>query len=184
MTTLGDVRAMGLVSPAGCTGKGPAWLLTHHGEGADTGLHGALMLLLQPRTLEQPRGGLQQLNHNCLVCLQGTGPRGSSASPAGTGPGPSLPQSVCGPTEGHQFLWHRTTSPGCTGPPCESSPQHKPGLTAILTTFPSFEMNVRKGAVFTWFKTQGLAPWLTAPGALTEAQVQSLAPTSDCSQLL
>lgn len=44
--------------------------LTHHGEGPDTGLHGALVLLLQPRTLEQPCGGLQQLHHDCLVCLQ------------------------------------------------------------------------------------------------------------------
>lgn len=26
--------------------------LTHHGEGPDAGLHGALVLLLQPRTLE------------------------------------------------------------------------------------------------------------------------------------
>lgn len=44
--------------------------LTHHGEGPDAGLHGALVLLLQPRTLEQPCGGLQQLHHDCLVGLQ------------------------------------------------------------------------------------------------------------------
>lgn len=44
--------------------------LTHHGEGPDAGLHGALVLLLQPRTIEQPRGGLQQLHHDGLVCLQ------------------------------------------------------------------------------------------------------------------
>lgn len=74
------VVAMWLVSPAGYTGKGPVWILTHHGEGADTGLHRTLVLLLQPRTLEQPCGGLQQLYHNCLVCLQETEPRGSSAT--------------------------------------------------------------------------------------------------------
>lgn len=50
-------------------GGGPG-TLTHHGEGPDAGLHGALVLLLQPRTLEQPCGGLQQLHHDCLVCLQ------------------------------------------------------------------------------------------------------------------
>lgn len=57
------------------------------------------MLLLQPRTLEQPRGGLQQLDHNCLMRLQETqNPRGGSATPAGdTGPGPSLPQYTFGP---------------------------------------------------------------------------------------
>lgn len=67
-------------------------VLTHHGEGADTGLHGAFVLLLQPRTLEQPRGGLQQLHHNCLVCLQENRTGGSSATQGGgTGPGPSLP---------------------------------------------------------------------------------------------
>ena len=44
--------------------------LTHHGEGPDAGLHGALVLLLQPRTLEQPHGGLQQLYHDRLVRLQ------------------------------------------------------------------------------------------------------------------
>ena len=44
--------------------------LTHHGEGPDAGLHGALVLLLQPRTLEQPHGGLQQLHHDRLVRLQ------------------------------------------------------------------------------------------------------------------
>ena len=44
--------------------------LTHHGEGPDAGLHRALVLLLQPRTLEQPRSGLQQLHHDRLVCLR------------------------------------------------------------------------------------------------------------------
>lgn len=44
--------------------------LTHHGEGPDAGLRRALVLLLQPRTLEQPRSGLQQLHHDRLVCLQ------------------------------------------------------------------------------------------------------------------
>lgn len=44
--------------------------LTHHGEGPDAGLHGTLVLLLQPRTLKQPCGGLQQLHHDRLVCLQ------------------------------------------------------------------------------------------------------------------
>lgn len=44
--------------------------LTHHGEGPDAGLHGALVLLLQPRTLKQPCGRLQQLHHDRLMCLQ------------------------------------------------------------------------------------------------------------------
>lgn len=89
---------MGLASPAGRTGKGPAWVLTHHGEGADTGLHGAFVLLLQPWTLQQPRGGLQQLHHNCLVCLQEKRTGGSSATPPRWGTG-TLTTTVC--------LWSR-----------------------------------------------------------------------------
>jgi hypothetical protein len=57
------------------------------------------MLLLQPRTLEQPRGGLQQLDHNCLVRLQETqNPRGGSATPARAwAQGPHYPQHTFGP---------------------------------------------------------------------------------------
>lgn len=64
--------------------------LTHHGEGPDAGLHGALVQLLQPRTLEQACGGLQQLHHDRLVCLQeATHVRLQPGPPSTTGrPGP------------------------------------------------------------------------------------------------
>lgn len=69
--------------------------LTHHGEGPDAGLHGALVLLLQPRTLEQPCAGLQQLHHNGLVCLQEAtrlllqpGPPSTLGSPGSRDQGP------------------------------------------------------------------------------------------------
>lgn len=49
------------------------WLLTDHGQRADAGLHRALVLLLQPRALQQPHGGLEKLHHDGLVGLQETG---------------------------------------------------------------------------------------------------------------
>lgn len=72
MGELGDKRLLRGRRPC-CTGRGlerasPA--LTHHGEGPDAGLHRALVLLLQPRALQQPRGRLQQLHHDRLVCLR------------------------------------------------------------------------------------------------------------------
>lgn len=49
------------------------WLLTNHGQRADAGLHRALVLLLQPRTLQQPHGGLEKLHHDGLVGLEEAG---------------------------------------------------------------------------------------------------------------
>lgn len=76
----------------------PQGTLTHHGEGPDAGLHGALVLLLQPRTLEQPCGGLQQLHHNGLVCLQeATQPLLQPAHP--------LPWAALGPVTRAHWEW-------------------------------------------------------------------------------
>lgn len=45
-------------------------VLTDHGQRADAGFHRAAVLLLQPRTLQQPRGGLEKLHHDGLVGLK------------------------------------------------------------------------------------------------------------------
>lgn len=89
--------------------------LTHHGEGPDAGLHGALVLLLQPRTLEQPHGGLQQLHHDRLVRLQEATclllQPGHPPPWAALHPGARLTESGCGQRDRTAHSYH--------GPVCQ-----------------------------------------------------------------
>lgn len=43
--------------------------VTCQGQRLDAGLHLSSVLLLQPRTVQQPDGGLQQLDHNGVMSL-------------------------------------------------------------------------------------------------------------------